>query len=94
MNKKRKIIISIAAVILVIVCLIPVKKAPKTVKGEIFAREEGTEGTVIYAAVLYKIVIWNDMYLEKLTDSTFVSRTGADFYIFPLNFGEKKWTPR
>jgi hypothetical protein len=47
-------------------------------------------GTVTYSAVLYKVIVWDESYLDSPFDSSFTQRTGTDFYIFPFNFGDKK----
>lgn len=60
MKKKYKILL----IILFIVCLIPVPTFYK----------DG--GTVIYSAVLYKIIDWDQL----------DGKRGAEFHIFPTNF--------
>ena len=64
---KKKITI-IAIIFLLVICLIPIHVTLK----------DG--GTKIYNAVLYKIVILNQL------QSDGSKKTGTEFYFFPMNF--------
>lgn len=90
MKVKRKIFIPVIIAAALLICLIPIKSQRK-VKGEIVSYEEGGGGTAIYSAILYKVIVWNETYLERPFDSSFKTRTGTDFYFFPFNFGDKEW---
>ena len=95
MKIKRKTFIVITIILFFVICLTPVKRMRKLGGNDddsvfIISHEEGG-GTYEYCAIFYKVVVWNDLYLEHPYDSTFKSRTGTDFYIFPFNFGQKEW---
>ena len=89
MKIRRKTFIPIIATIVLLICLIPIK-APRSAN-EISAVSDNMAGTVEYSAVLYKVIVWDDMYLEQPIDSAFIRRSGTDVYIFPFNFGIKSW---
>ena len=79
MKPKKKALTIIISIILVI-CLFPVRLMLK----------DG--GTVIYAAVLYKVIVWKQiMPIEEENETSTGYRTGTDFYIFPFNLGDKEW---
>lgn len=81
---KTKVLIVLAA--LLIVCLIPQKRM----------YDDG--GTIDYAAVLYRVIVWhqlNSAYRDAQTDEIRANEpeyhTGTDVYVFPFNFGDKEW---
>jgi len=73
---KKVGIIIFVIVFLLLICLIPIKTVQK----------DG--GTVVYSAVLYKVIIWHRGYITEQNEPDFI--TGTDFYFFPFNFGEKQ----
>ena len=86
--KRKKVILGVAALVLT-VCLVPIKAPRKA--NETAAVTEEMRGTVEYSAILYKVIVWDDMYLERPYDGAFTKRKGTDFYFFPFNFGTKDW---
>jgi len=80
--KTKKInIVIIVLVVIFLICLIPIKAK----------RKDG--GTVEYAAVLYKVIVWNQIYNDPDSDEI-KYHTGTNVYIFPFNFGQKDWESR
>ena len=73
---KKVGIIILVIVFLLILCLIPFRTVQK----------DG--GTVVYSAVLYKVIVWHRAYINEQSEPDFI--TGTDVYIFPFNFGEKQ----
>ncbi len=83
-NKGKRIICIIILVCILLVGLIPVKSK----------LDDG--GTVIYSAMFYKVIVWNQLYVE-LDDNLIhhtETHTGTSIYIFPFNFGQKEWHPK
>ena len=69
--KHKKVLLIVSSVILVL-CLIPM---PMRLK-------DG--GTVMYCAVLYKVVVWHQLRPAEENQSE-LYRVGVDFYPFPFN---------
>ena len=90
MKIKRKMFICIIIAIILLVCLVPVRAQRVPAEDEFISYQEG-RGTFIYSAILYKVIVWDEMYLESIWDSSFKKRKGTDIYIFPFNFGDKEW---
>ena len=88
MKNRKKIIVAI--LMLSFFCLIPVRSP----------LNDG--GTVIYSAVLYKIIVWHQINLnarvftnsngKQIDNNEPEFLTGTYFYIFPMNFGDKEYT--
>ncbi|MDR2712056.1 MAG: hypothetical protein LBB91_02960 [Clostridiales bacterium] len=91
MKSKRKIFIPIIVIIALLICLIPIK-TNRNAQGEVVTHIEDGEGTVVYSALIYKVIIWNDLHLKRPFVSTFNPQPEIDFYIFPFNFWPKKWS--
>ena len=70
--KRKKVLLIVLSIILVL-CLIPM---PMRLK-------DG--GTVMYCAVLYKVVVWHQM-LPVGENQSDIYREGINFYPFPINF--------
>ena len=89
MKIKRKIFVPIIIVVILLICLVPVRTR-RNVNGEFVSYLEGG-GTYVYSAIFYKVIVWDEMYLEHIFNSSFKQRKGVDVYIFPFNFGDKSW---
>jgi len=88
-KRKIKRIISILILLLFLIGLIPIKAL----------RDDG--GTVEYAAVFYRFILWNQKYAEVEDNSDLLDikyrtgyHTGTSIYVFPFNFGEKEWNTK
>lgn len=72
MSKKKKLSLILIAII---VLIFPIRMTLK----------DG--GTVVYNALIYKIIVWHEHNLTYEGDY----KTGVDFYIFPMNFRSVKY---